>query len=316
MKKILFTIQINPEQKTEVLNKTKADLIFMDKKEVNEGSLNEVDAVIGNVKAELLNKAPNLKWVQLESAGADQHAKQLREEIMLTNATGAYGPAIAEHMMSGVFYFYKKLNLYTEAQKQHLWQNQGQVDCVGEATVCLIGYGDIGQCFAQRMKALGCKIIGIKRTSTPAPYTDELYTMDQIKEVLPKADIIAISLPNTAETYQCINEEILRSCKKSAVLMNVGRGSTLDTHALMKVLDQGWFKGVLLDVTDPEPLPINHPLWRYPNVVITPHVSGNYNMPQTLDRVFAIAIENINHFINEEKLINPVNRTTGYKESN
>lgn len=315
MKKILFTIPIDSAKQEELKQIPQTELIFLSRKEVTSEVLEDIDGVIGNVSVELLNHAPKLKWLHLESAGADKYAKTLNPNILLTNSTGAYGPAIAEHMIGGVFYFYKKIDQYAKAQAEHLWNNLGTVDCVGEANVLVVGYGDIGQSFASRMKALGCTITGVKRTSSQAPYCDELITMDQIDDALPKADIIALSLPSTPETYQIFNEKLLRCCKKEAVFINVGRGVTVDTDALMKVLDEGWFKGVMLDVVDPEPLPMNHPLWRYPNVLITPHVSGNYNMRATFDRVISMAKQNIQHFANNEPLINQVNRTTGYKES-
>lgn len=314
MKKVCFAIKID-EEKKEQLKKLNAEICFVNKKEAKLEDLANAEAVIGNLPAGLLNQVPTLKWVHLESAGADRYVKALRPDIQLTNSTGAYGQAIAEHMIASVFYFYKKIDQYARSQKEHLWKNLGKVDCVGEANVCIIGYGDIGQSFAKMLKPLGCTIVGVKRTAAKAPFTDKIVTLDQLNEVLPAADIIALALPATSETQQLFDEKRMRLCKKSAVLLNVGRGVTLHTDGLMNVLDEGWFKGVMLDVTDPEPLPINHPLWRYENVLITPHVSGNYNMRATYDRVLSIAIENLNHFILDEPLINPVNRTTGYRES-
>ncbi len=314
MKNILFTIETTPKIQKQIVNQTKSNIIFKQKRDVTLNDLLNVDAIIGNIKPELVNLAP-LKWMHLESAGADQYAKILNPDIVLTNSTGAYGHAIAEHMIAAVYYFYKKLDIYSKAQQNHLWINQGEVDSVEGSTVVIVGYGDIGQSFGQRMKALGCKIIGVKRTDTPAPYADKIVTMDKLEEVVKEADILALALPSTPDTYQCINKQVLTQCKKSALLINVGRGVTIHTDDLCEVLEQGYFKGVMLDVVDPEPLPINHKLWRFDNVLITPHVSGNYNLPQTYTKVINIAIDNINKFENDEQLINLVDRNTGYKKS-
>lgn len=310
MKKILFVIETNEKTKKKIQTMN-AEISFLAKNEVTSEIINQVDAVVGNLSVELLNQSQSLKWVHLESAGADRYTA-LNPKILLTNSSGAYGQAIAEHMIASVFYFYKKINQYAKSQIQHQWNSLGKVDCVQQAHVLVLGYGDIGQTFAKAMKAFGCTITAVKRTASKVPYADEIITIENIKEALPKADIIAMSLPATEQTNGLMNEELLRLCKKSAVLINVGRGCTLDTNGLMNVLDEGWFKGVSLDVTDPEPLPINHLLWRYENVLITPHVSGNYNMQETYDKVIEIAIENIQHFIDDEPLNNEVNRTFGY----
>lgn len=310
MKKILFVIDVDEKTK-EKIQAYDAEFLFMKKNEVSIEMINQADAVIGNLPVELLNQSQSLKWVHLESAGADRYTT-LNPNILLTNSTGAYGKAIGEHMVASVFYFYKKIREYAKNQVQHQWNNLGQVDCVQEATVLALGYGDIGQEFARYMKAFGCNIIAVKRTMSAVPYADKVVTIDKLKEVLPQADIIAMSLPATDATKNLMNEELLRLCKKNAVLINVGRGSTLDTDALVRLLDEGWFKGVSLDVTNPEPLAINHPLWHYDNVLITPHVSGNYNMQATYDKVIDIALKNIQHYILDEALINEVDRTIGY----
>jgi len=315
MKKILVTITMDEKEKNKFMEGANAEFIFVNKKDVTSETLKGVNGIIGNADAELINQCPTVDWFHLESAGADKYAKVIREDIQLTNSTGAYGQAIAEHLMGGVFYFYKKIDKYAKAQVEHQWESLGPVDSVAEATVCIIGYGDIGQNFGRMMKALGSRIIGVKRTASPAPYADKLVTLDQLEEVLPEADIIALALPSTPETQHLFNERLMRLCKKSAVLLNVGRGVTIHTDGLMNVLDEGWFKGVSLDVTDPEPLPVNHPLWRYDNVLITPHVSGFYNMRATYDSVLRIAKENLMHYLNNEELINQVDRKTGYRKS-
>lgn len=311
-KKVLCVINHDTENK--VRNAfDENQVICVKKNEVTEEMLKEATAVVGNLPCDKINQIPNLNWLHTESAGVNNYAGKINPEITLTCSSGCYGHAISEHMIAGVFYFYKKLNFYVQNQRMRRWRNEGQVDSIENAVVLVIGLGDIGSTFAKKMKALGCRILAVRRNAVNKPeYVDELVTMDHLNELLPKADIIASCLPDTPDTYQILSDN-LRLCKKNAVLLNVGRGRNIDTTALISVLDEGWFKGVQLDVVDPEPLPFNNKLWGYDNVLITPHVSGNYNLPQTLEKVLDLAIRNINHYLKDEPLENIVSHTLGYR---
>ncbi len=313
MKKILFTIKISDEDKKMFDSIKNCSISYVEKANCTLEDLTDKDAVIGNLNVDLLNQAPHLKWVHLETAGADNHAIPLNSNITLTNSTGAYSQSIAEYMIAGILYFYKKFHLYNENQRQNLWKGLGTVSSIMNKTVCVVGYGDIGQTFAKYMKGFNSHIIGVKRVVTNAPYADEIITMNEIKEALPKADIVALVLPKTPETIDVIDEDLLRLCKKDALLINVGRGATMNTDAILNVLNDGYFTGAVLDVVNPEPLPMNHPLWKHPRVFITPHVSGDYNMIETYYSVLDIAKKHIENFCNEEEFENVVDRKTGYK---
>ena len=315
-KKVLCVI--NHDSNNKISSAFSSDqVVCVKKREVTEEMLNEATAVVGNLSADKLNKMPNLNWLHTESAGVNQYIGKISPEIQMTCSSGCYGHAISEHMIAGVFYFYKKLDFYVRNQKMRRWKNEGQVDSIEGATCLVVGLGDIGKSFARKMKAMGCKIIGIKRNIHDKPeYVDELTTLDHLNELLPTADIIAMCLPDTPNTKQVLSENNLRLCKKNAVLINVGRGVNIDSTALVSVLDEGWFKGVQLDVVDPEPLPYNNKLWSYDNVLITPHVSGNYNLPQTLERVLDLSIRNIDNYLNDKPLENLVSHTEGYRINN
>ncbi len=312
MKKILFTIPVNQEIQKELKQIQGCEITFLSKEHCTDEALKDKDAVVGNIAVELLNRAPKVKWVQLSSAGADKYAQPLNKTILLTNSSGVFSQSISEHMIAGILHFYKKFDLYVEAQKQHSWKSLGSIDSITKKTVCIIGYGDIGQTFAKYMKTFDAHIIAIKRSLDNPPYADEVYTMEDVEKVLPQADIVALTLPKTPDTINLFNEKLLRLCKKDALLINVGRGDTLDTLALMKVLEEGYFKGVILDVVNPEPLPINHPLWEHPRVLITPHVSGNYNMTESYYNGIMIAKNNIERYIQGKELYNIVDRENGY----
>ena len=170
--------------------------------------------------------------------------------------------------------------------------------------------------FARKIKAMGAYVLGVKRTlSDKPPYCDELYTSEHLEDLVPRADIIALSLPGNKSTEHIFDKKMLSLTKKGSVLLNVGRGSAVDTTALCELLKAGHFEGVGLDVTEPEPLPSDHPLWDIPNAIITPHISGYFHLPKTLERIIDIALENLSRFNNGEELKNQVDYTTGYRKN-
>jgi phosphoglycerate dehydrogenase-like enzyme len=164
------------------------------------------------------------------------------------------------------------------------------------------------------MKALGSYTIGIKRREGQKPdYLDELHTLDSLEELLPRADVVALSLPGTRETYRLFDSGKFSLMKEGSVILNVGRGTTICTEDLCDALEKGQIAGAGLDVTDPEPLPEDHRLWDAPGAVITPHVSGFFHLPETLRRIVRISIGNLERFKNGEPLQNMVDFKTGYR---
>lgn len=287
-------------------------------KNVTEEQVRRADIIIGNVSTAMLKEAECLQWIQLNSAGADAYCKPgiLKDGVILTNATGAYGLAISEYMVGMSFMLQNKLYQYYRNQMGHEWKDMGKVTSVYGSTTLVIGLGDIGGEYAARMKALGSYTIGVKRTPGEKPeYLDELYTTERLDELLPRADFVSLSLPNTPNTIHLMDERRLRLMKPGAFLLNVGRGSAIDTDALCKVLEEGHLGGCGVDVTDPEPLPADHPLWDAPRMVITPHISGNYHLQETFERIVRIAGRNLEKFLAGQKaeMENQVDFQTGYR---
>ena len=156
-------------------------------------------------------------------------------------------------------------------------------------------------------------MIGVRRTRREKPdYVDEVYTMDALSRLLPRADVVALSLPGYAATRGVIGKEELDRMKPGAVLLNVGRGTAVDTNALSDALYAGKLAGAGLDVTDPEPLPADHPIWDAPGALITPHVSGGYALKPTLEKILALSARNLERYEKGETLENMVDLTTGY----
>lgn len=280
--------------------------------------LETATAIIGNPSLNTLKKCKNLEWLQLASSGADAYANCEyidKSSTVLTNATGAYGHAIAEYMVAAVMSFTKKFHLYRDNQNNCQWIDMGFVKTIRGCKVLVVGLGDIGGQFAEKMNALGAEIHAIKRTITDAPdYIRSLDTLDKLDILLPQMDIIALCLPNSAQTQNIISEKQFVLMKNDALLINVGRGNAIDTDALTYALQNNIIGGAILDVTNPEPLPANHLLWKQRNVIITPHVSGGYHAQETIEGIEAIMIENCRRYVNDEPLINQVDYNTGYKK--
>ena len=315
--KILVTLPLNERQKERLeMNFRHLKFCYCLKKDVTEEVIRDAEVILGNVDLALLKYAEELKWLQLNNAGTEGFCDgALPKEAVLTNATGAYGLAISEHMIGVLFELQKKLNLYARNQREHVWKSEGHVHVIQGSRVLVIGMGDIGTMFAQKMKALGCRTVGIKRHEGRKPEgVDDLYTLERLERELPKADIVAMSLPGNQDTYHMMNAERLALMKKNAVLINVGRGITVDTDALVQALQEKHIAGACLDVTDPEPLPADHPLWDMENVILTPHISGGYALPETLEQILTICIENLECYMVKRPLRNIIDFKTGYCE--
>lgn len=284
---------------------------------VTQEDVDWAQVILGNVPAAMLHGFPALEWLQTNSAGVEAYIQPgvLAGDTLLTNATGAYGLAIAEHMLGMLLELFKKLELYRDAQKSGAWQSQGAVKAVYGSTVLVLGMGDIGGEFAARCKALGAKVIGVRRSPRPCPeYADEVHLLEDLDSLLPQADVVAVTLPGTDATRGLMSRERLAKMKEGAVLLNVGRGFIVDTEALCDALERGHLSGAGVDVTDPEPLPPIHRLWNIPTAVVTPHISGFYHLRETHERIVGIFLENLRHFQAGEPLRNLVDFATGYRK--
>ena len=314
-KKILVVLPVSEGQKEKL--EEYADKSCFTYTSYKKATVKEADIIIGNIDPDLLEYAEHLEWLQLNSAGADAYVKRgvLPENVMLTNATGAYGPGVAEHMLAVLFSLQKKLHLYRDNQNQCEWYDEGEVMSLRGGCALIVGLGDIGLYFARLLRNFGYRIIGIKRRPGQVPQgVDELYTMDHLDELLPEADVVFSILPETKVTKNLFNARRFREMKNSAIFLNAGRGSAVNTEDLCQALIAGEIYGAGLDVTDPEPLPSQHKLWNMQNVVITPHISGDFHHPATLYRIVDIVAGNLKRYCAGEPLINIVDRETGYRK--
>ena len=317
-KKTILILQTLSDAACQALEKLVPDALFItpDASGASADQIRSAHVIIGGLSKENLALADNLEWMQVVSAGVTDIVASgtFPARAVLTNATGAYGLAISEHMIGMLLSIQKKLHLYRDNQASQLWRNEGPVTAIEGSTTLVVGLGDIGGDFARKMKGLGSYTIGIRKHPVHRPdFLDELHPMDQLDRLLPKADVVALSLPETPETVGIINRERVGLMKPTAILLNVGRGNAIDTDALCDALESGRLGGAGLDVTSPEPLPSDHRLWRLRNAVITPHISGGFQLQATQDRIMQIIVDNFGRYTRGEKLANVVDFTLGYR---
>ena len=318
MRKILVTIPAYDKHK-EYLESIdqQAEFVYCEQSAVTEVMVAEATIIIGNVNPKYLKQAKNLTFMQLDSAGVEAFIAPgvLPPGVLLANASGAYGLAISEYMVGSVFLLQKKFHLYLENMTTQTWRDEGKVKSIADSVTLALGVGDIGSQFAQKMHALGSRVIGVRRNKTSSPpYLEALYQIDELDDILPKADIVACSLPGTPETKHLLDKNRLLKMKKGAIIVNVGRGSLIPTQDLYDVLQEGHLGGAALDVTEIEPLPKDSPLWRAPNLLLTPHIAGWYHVPQILESMVEIAGDNLKAVLHGGKIRNEVDFEAGYRK--
>ncbi|MDO4567667.1 MAG: D-2-hydroxyacid dehydrogenase [Clostridia bacterium] len=292
-----------------------AELIEVEQRSVSEADVADAEVIIGNIPSALIARAKRLRFLQLNSSGAEEYVPYARAGLPIAVTSGAYGLAISEHMLGMMLMLMKRLHQYRDNQRERLWRDEGDVTSVEDAVVLVVGVGDIGGEFARKCKLLGAYTIGVRRDAHDKPaYLDELHTLDALRRVCPRADVVAMCLPGGGGTHKLLNRELLALLKPGAIVLNVGRGGAIDTEALADAVEDGRLL-CGLDVTDPEPLPAGHRLWGLQNALITPHISGFYHLRQTVERIGDIALENLRRYVAGAPLLNLLDPETGYRSA-
>jgi len=278
--------------------------------------LAECEILFGNVGADVIAKMPNLKWVHAQTAGVDMYinpSAPLSNDIMLTNSSGAYGISIAEHMLNFTLMLLRNSAGYISQQRDHVWKGIGTARNLHSCSVTVVGMGDIGGRYAMLCNAMGATVNGVVRNprSNVPQYVSNLYTTEKIDKAIQDADIVALALPGTGETTGILSRQRLEGMKKGAIILNVGRGSAIDQDALIELLKCGHIGGAGLDVTSPEPLPQDSPLWAMPNVIITPHVSHG-GRDNTTGLVVDKFVRYLTDYLNGRPFERVIDRVAGY----
>ncbi|RSX54354.1 2-hydroxyacid dehydrogenase [Bifidobacterium goeldii] len=267
----------------------------------------QATAIIGNIAPETCADYPQLEWLQTWSAGVDRYVAPgvLADNVRVTNATGAYGQSVSEHLFAMMWALMKNVPMYARQQSEQRWHDLGSALSPVGARVLVIGTGDIGSHFATLCKAVGAHTIGVRRNaSKPAAGIDEMHEFDELDALLPDADVVALIVPAADDTYHLIDGRRLTMMKSTAILLNAGRGTAIDPRALAHALSEDQLHGAGLDVTEPEPLPADSPLWSEAHCLITPHVAGGNHLAITEQRIIDIALRNVRHYAAGEPLEN------------
>lgn len=282
-----------------------------------DAAIGQCEILYGYIPPEKLRLAESLRWLACASSGVEQYLGEYlyaTPGVILTNSAGAYGITISEHILMTLLMLLRRMNEYAAVTAQHQWKDLGRIRSIYGSVITVIGTGDIGTAFAQRAKALGAAHIrGVHRTNRVLPHCfDESYAIEDLDFALAGADVVVMCVPGTKETENLITKERLGLLKKSSVLVNVGRGTSIDQEALMDALNSGKIAGAALDVTAPEPLPADHPLWNTKNLILTPHVSGNMTLDITCDLDVNLFCNNLTRYCRKQPMKRVVERSVGY----
>lgn len=299
MKKIYIRYKLSDQEKQKLQDTFKeVEFVYEDDK--------ECEAIIGFLSPDTLLNYPNLKWFQSTAVGVDRYIKKgvLKDDVILTNAVGVHTKEVAQHTLAMILALLKNLDYYRDNQNQHLWKDEGKLKSIDDLKVTIVGLGDIGNALARKLKALGMYVIGVKRKVIEKPeYIDELYTSEDLKTAISLADIVVTILPGNLSNKHLFDLDTFRCMKKDAIFINVGRGNLYKEETLIQALDEGLIAKAGLDVFEKEPLDPNSKLWNYKNVLITPHVAGNYHLQDAHDKFLQLIYENIRRYLNNEKLL-------------
>lgn len=280
--------------------------VYAGRRTVTAEQLAAATVIFGWPRAEDMKSAQSLRWFQSMWAGTEEYEGKLPEGVLFTCSAGTNSRSVAEHMLACLLAVCRRLPTYRDSQKAHRWEDEGAMKTLLGATVLVLGAGHIGGEFAKMCQGLGAYTVGLKRRVQQVPGFDEVGTMEELDQWLPRADVVAMSLPHTPETAGLMNERRLRLMKEDAIFLNAGRGSALDQQALGTIMKEGKLWGAALDVTDPEPLPQDSPLWDIPNLLITPHVAGGMRLEITRKACIQLAQDNLRRYLAGEPLVNQV----------
>ncbi|MEX2421407.1 MAG: D-2-hydroxyacid dehydrogenase [Actinomycetota bacterium] len=259
--------------------------------------------------------AGDLRWIQSASAGVDGllFPKLAQSHVVLTNARGVFDDPIAEYVVGLVLVFAKGLVGVVDGQRAHEWRHRDTEPLEGKR-VLIVGAGSIGKAVGRRCSALGMHVRGVART---ARADDEVFAsvaaVGELGGQLGWADYVVNALPATPETRHLFDDAVFGAMNPWARFVNVGRGSTVDESALIRALERGAIAGAALDVFEQEPLPSSSPLWSMPNVVVSPHVSGN--AAGWREAVVELFVDNLRRYLLGRPLRNVVDKVRGYVPS-
>ena len=283
-----------------------------------EDDVRDADAIVGwELPLHLLQAANRLRWMHASGAGVERYelTQIAARGVMLTNSSGVSAPNMAEHVLGMMIALTRCFPRLLRAQTQRVWRDEATHREVGELqgqTVLVVGIGEIGRAVAQRAAAFGLRVNGLRRRAGELPPAgfDNVFAIGDLHAALAEADHVVVTLPSTSHSRGLFDAAAFAAMKPGAVIYNVGRGPVIDTAALIAALESGHLGGAGLDVTDPEPLPADSPLWDMENVLITAHTSGA--TPRYWERQADLIADNIRRIQRGDAPRNLVDLEAGY----
>jgi phosphoglycerate dehydrogenase-like enzyme len=270
----------------------------------------ECDIVFGNTGKikNMLADLPNLKWVQTTSAGVERLMHpSLRRDYTLTNARNVFGESMSEYVFGYMLFFKKRIRPRVLAQRAKYWDDEDGGVLRGK-TLGLLGVGSIGAHIAMIAKLFRMNVWGYTRSSETSKHVDRYFHGEELQEFAEGLDYLVVILPKTEGTNNIVNSEVLDALPAHAILINVGRGNAVDSSALIEALNDNKLAAAVLDVTDPEPLPEDHPFWGTPNLFLTFHTSA-ISYPEDMVNLF---VENYKLYIEGKPFNHQVDFERGY----
>ena len=264
---------------------------------------------------EVFLMSPAVRWFHSRSAGLERtlFPELIASDVIMTNGSGVFSPSLGEFVLGAILFFAKDFRRMIRNQIAGVWEPFDVLPISGH-TVGIVGYGDIGRAVATRVRAMGMKVLAVKRhvsaKSNSDPLADQIYGPDQLIEMLSSCDYVVVAAPLNAETHGLVGEAEFAAMKPSAVIINVGRGPVIDERAMINALSEHRIKGAALDVFDEEPLPYGHPFYKFENVLLSPHCADH--TPDWLDNAMRFFIAQFERFRRGEPLLNVVDKKLGY----
>lgn len=256
-----------------------------------------------------------VRWVHSRSAGLEQvlFPELIKSDVILTNGSGVFSPSLGEFALAAILYFAKDFRRTIRNQIAGVWQ-PFDVTMVAGQTLGIIGYGSIGREVAIRARALGMNVLGLRRDmsrrSQGDSLVDQFYSSDQRLEMISRCDYLVLALPMTEQTRRFFADAEFAAMKQNAVLINIGRGPTVDEPSMIKALLENRIRGAALDVFDQEPLPQGHPFYSMENVLLSPHCADH--TPDWLDNAMRFFLAQLERFKHGDTLLNVVDKAMGY----
>lgn len=256
-----------------------------------------------------------LRWIHSRAAGLEQtlFPELIESEVILTNGGGVFSASLGEFALAAILYFAKDFRRMIDNQLAGIWE-QFDVTMISGKTLGIVGYGSIGRAVAARARALEMRVIGLRRhvpqLSDQDPLIEQVYESEQRLEMLSRCDYVVVTLPLTEQTRDLIADAEFAVMKNSAVIINIGRGPTIDEQAMIKALLEKRIRGAALDVFDQEPLPQGHAFYSLPNVLLSPHCADH--TPDWLDDSMRFFLAQLDRFQRAQPLLNVVDKKSGY----